>query len=131
MRHLPIFSLRYMLSVILLTVGLQIQGMTLVSPTLSEEQPQTHRATERFLRGDLNNDGYRTVVDVMIIVDYILGDVHEDFDFDKANMNADDTISVVDAMILVDIILGSPYIDPENPNIPIDGGEGRDPGTGL
>ena len=131
MRHLPIFSLRILLSVILLTVGLQIQGMAVAFPTLSDEQPQADRTADRILRGDMNNDGIRTVVDVMIIVDYLLGDVPEDFDFDKADMNADDTISVVDAMMLVDIILGSTYIDPENPNIPIDGGEGRDPGTGL
>lgn len=131
MKHLPIFSLRLVLTVIMLTIGLQMQGMSMSPTVLSDEQPQTHRVANRILRGDMNNDGLRTVVDVMIIVDYIIGNLQEDFDFQQADMNIDNTISVVDAMILVDIILGTPYIDPENPDIPIDDGEGRDPGTGL
>ena len=57
-----------------------------------------------FDKGDVNKDNNLSVVDVMMIVNYIL-DTNGTIDECLADINGDGDISVVDAMALVDIIL--------------------------
>ena len=60
------------------------------------------------LVGDVNRDGDISVVDVMAIVNIILGDDDKEpylYDHDVADMTGDDEISVTDAMNLVNVIL--------------------------
>ena len=67
-------------------------------------------------RGDVNGDGRRNVSDIMLIVNYILGQTSEDFNTVLADLNNDGNVNVSDIMILVNIILGMPYDDPDNPS---------------
>ncbi len=58
--------------------------------------------------GDVNRDGNISVVDVMAIVNIILGDDDKEpylYDHDVADMTGDDEITVTDAMNLVNVIL--------------------------
>lgn len=82
-------------------------------------------------RGDVNGDGRRNVSDIMLIVNYILGQTNEDFNTVLADLNNDGNVNVSDIMILVNIILGMPYDDPDNPSLPTDDPQGGDPGGGV
>ncbi len=82
-------------------------------------------------RGDVNGDGRRNVSDIMLIVNYILGQANEDFNTVLADLNNDGNVNVSDIMILVNIILGMPYDDPDNPSLPTDDPQGGDPGGGV
>ncbi len=82
-------------------------------------------------RGDVNGDGRRNVSDIMLIVNYILGQTSEDFNTVLADLNNDGNVNVSDIMILVNIILGMPYDDPDNPSLPTDDPQGGDPGGGV
>ena len=57
--------------------------------------------------GDVNGDGYIDVVDIMGIVNYILGESHSSFEANAADVNGDGYIDVVDIMGLVNKILGN------------------------
>lgn len=83
--------------------------------------------------GDVNGDGAITVADVMLMVNYILGNdlSHKSFSAYAADPNRDERVNVSDVMIVVNIILGKPWNDPDNPSLHIDDGEGGDPGDGL
>lgn len=82
------------------------------------------------LRGDLNGDGSRTVLDVTMLVNYILTN-QGDFELWAGDLDNNGAITVSDVTILVNIILGAAYNDPDNPALPLDGLEGEDPGNGL
>lgn len=88
------------------------------------------RAATAFLRGDVNGDGVRSVMDVTLLTNYIMSG-HGDFDIALGDMDGSGTISVSDISILVDIILGANYDDPDNPRFPLDDIGGADPGTGV
>ncbi|MBR7171749.1 MAG: leucine-rich repeat protein, partial [Prevotella sp.] len=57
--------------------------------------------------GDVNGDGYIDVVDIMGIVNHILGGSHSSFEANAADVNGDGYIDVVDIMGLVNKILGN------------------------
>ena len=99
-----------------------------VSTPIPEGKPL--RATTAFLRGDVNGDGVRSVMDVSLLADYIMSG-HGDFDIALGDMDGSGTISVSDISILVDIILGASYNDPDNPRFPLDDIGEADPATGL
>ena len=82
-------------------------------------------------RGDINGDGKRNVSDIMLIVNYILGNAGDDFNTVLGDLNDDGTVNVSDIMVLVNIILGAPYDDPDNPSLPTDDPGGGDPGGGV
>ena len=84
----------------------------------------------RQLRGDVNGDGERTIVDVTILVNYILTN-QADFELRIGDLDGDNSITIIDITIMVNIILGADYDDPDNPDLDLDGPEGGDPGTGL
>lgn len=99
-----------------------------VSTPIPEGKPL--RAATAFLRGDVNGDGVRSVMDVSLLADYIMSG-HGDFDIALGDMDGSGTISVSDISILVDIILGASYNDPDNPRFPLDDIGEADPATGL
>jgi len=76
------------------------------------------------LKGDADNDGKVDVVDVMLIVNVILGKQPDVFFKELADMNADGIIDVTDAMAIIQVILG---IDATPDN---GGGNGADTGNG-
>ena len=56
--------------------------------------------------GDLiGDDGYVNIVDVVEIVNYILGRPSADFDVTAANLNGDQEVTVADAVTVLDMIL--------------------------
>ncbi|MBR6180224.1 MAG: dockerin type I repeat-containing protein [Prevotella sp.] len=99
-------------------------------PFSYDDENEARLMPERQLRGDVNGDGDRTIVDVTMIVNYILS--HEaEFELWIGDLDGDNAITIVDVTIMVNIILGADYNDPDNPDLPLDGLEGGDPGTGL
>ena len=58
------------------------------------------------LLGDVNGDGFITVIDVTTLVDYIMGVSNDYFVFENADINGDGSITVTDVTALVDAILG-------------------------
>lgn len=59
----------------------------------------------RGLLGDVNNDGEINVTDVMMTVNYIIGNDPKEFHPELADLNDDGEINIVDAMMIVNIIL--------------------------
>ena len=58
------------------------------------------------VRGDVNADGDVNLVDLMMIVDHLLGISNADFHFNNADLDCNGEVSLVDLMIEVDILLG-------------------------
>ena len=99
-----------------------------VATPISDGKPL--RAATSFLKGDVNGDGVRSVMDVSLLADYIMSG-HGDFDTTLGDMDGSGTISVSDITILVDIILGASYDDPDNPRFPLDDIGEADPANGV
>ena len=60
------------------------------------------------LTGDVNNDGFVNVTDIVSIVNYVMSDVlPTDADLLAIDFNADNIINVIDIVALVNIILGT------------------------
>ena len=59
----------------------------------------------KILIGDANGDGYVTVADVMLTVDYVFSSNVEGFHFENADINSDGKIGVTDVMGIVDIVV--------------------------
>lgn len=60
---------------------------------------------EDVLLGDVNGNGHIDVTDVVMEVNYILGEEPESFVFKNADMNGDKTINISDVMEIINIIL--------------------------
>ncbi|MBQ2215540.1 MAG: CotH kinase family protein, partial [Prevotella sp.] len=60
---------------------------------------------EDVLLGDVNGSGHIDVTDVVMEVNYILGEEPESFVFKNADMNGDKTINISDVMEIINIIL--------------------------
>ncbi len=58
-----------------------------------------------YAMGDVNNDGTTSVNDVMGIVDYVLGNTSEDFNWAYADVNHDGEVNIADIMTVVDMVL--------------------------
>lgn len=63
------------------------------------------------LLGDANGDGDVSLIDVIVTVDYLLGQNPEVFYFYNADVNEDNTISLIDILGIVDIILSQVTYD--------------------
>ena len=60
------------------------------------------------LTGDVNNDGFVNVTDIVLIVNYVMSDaLPTDADLLAMDFIADGIINVVDIVALVNIILGT------------------------
>ena len=119
------------LMILLFPVSMEAQSQTdhRLQAT-SQPYPSSKHASTRILRGDVNFDGERSLIDIMLLVDYILNE-KPTFELKYGDLDDDGEISLIDITILVDIILGGTYIDPEDPSFPIGGSEGGDPSGGL
>ena len=61
---------------------------------------------EAGLQGDINNDNNVNIIDVVILVDFILGyQSLNDNQIEQANMNNDGTVNIIDVVMLVESIL--------------------------
>lgn len=56
-------------------------------------------------KGDANGDGRVTITDAVCVVNKILGNAGEHFDFEMADVNKDNAITIADAVGIVNIIL--------------------------
>ncbi len=74
------------------------------------------------IKGDINGDKAVSVVDVMIVVGYIIGNVTE-IVFSQADINGDGSIDVTDVMSIVWMILHSAESDYDNFRVFVDGEE--------
>ena len=57
--------------------------------------------------GDVNEDGWVNVTDVMSVVQHVLGNTPSPFNKNAADTNADGDINVTDVMCIVNIVLGT------------------------
>lgn len=74
------------------------------APALSAFMLKT--GDESTLKGDVNHDGFVTVVDVMLIVNYILNGA-KDFDTVAGDFNGDGMVNVTDVMSVVSAVLNN------------------------
>ena len=58
------------------------------------------------MAGDINNDDAVNVLDIVSVVNYILGDTLEECQLQAADMNGDSEINVLDIVSIVNVILG-------------------------
>lgn len=63
-----------------------------------------------FLCADVNEDGFINVLDIITLVNYIMGGSPGPFNMEAADINADDTINILDVISLVNIIMQAPGI---------------------
>lgn len=60
-----------------------------------------------YLLGDANNDGEISVLDAMMVAQYIVGDIDETMiNANAADVNGDEEMSVLDAMLIAQFIVG-------------------------
>ena len=57
--------------------------------------------------GDVNHDGIVNITDVVMCVDFVLGDYTNSFFEDRADMNGDGIVNITDVVIMVDTVLGA------------------------
>ena len=59
----------------------------------------------QFPLGDVNHDGYITVVDASLTVDYVMGNNPPVFFIENADMNSDGSVSITDVSKIVDMVM--------------------------
>ncbi len=75
------------------------------------------RDGDRNMVGDCNGDGSVDILDVVEIINYILGTPNQDFIFENCDMDGDGLINVIDVIQLVNLIL-NPTDNNELPSEP-------------
>ncbi len=63
---------------------------------------------DNFLCGDVNEDGFVNVLDIISMVNYIMGGNPSPFNLNAADINADNGINVLDVIAIVNIIMQVP-----------------------
>ena len=61
----------------------------------------------KFPLGDVNHDGFITVVDATLVTAYVLGNNPPNFFLENADMNNDNSVTVTDVSKIVSIVLGN------------------------
>ena len=60
------------------------------------------------ISGDVNEDEIVNIVDILLVVNYIMGNIDfTETEFQAANYNGDDVINILDIMMIVNYILGN------------------------
>ena len=80
--------------------------------------------------GDANGDGNVTITDAVAIVNYILGNKSDNFNFDAADVNKDGAITITDAVGVVNIILSNGSAG-SAPKIELEGTPDEEPGVTI
>lgn len=68
----------------------------------------TNPATEVYIKlndCDVNHDGSVTIADALCIVNYVLGNIPDNFDWNRYELNGDHNITIADAVVVVEMIL--------------------------
>ena len=78
-----------------------------VTDNMGQTSAVASHAVKIFLKGDANSDGSVTIIDAVSVVNNILGNPVENFDFEAADVNEDKAITITDAVGVVNIIVGS------------------------
>ena len=84
----------------------QVKKMGNFSYIFAEEG--TNPATEVSIRlkdCDVNHDGSVTIADALCIVNHVLGNTPNDFDWNRYELNGDHIITIADAVVVVEMIL--------------------------
>ena len=68
------------------------------------------------IKGDVNADGTISLLDIMTVIDHILGNEPEDFVLEAADLNNDEDIGLADIMMIIDIILNGGVTGPSTDN---------------
>ena len=77
--------------------------------------PNCILAEIEFIAGDLNDDGFINVIDIVQLVNYVLNiNVPEPHQYEAADLNNDDVLNVVDIVQLVNLILDSTLLKSES-----------------
>ena len=72
----------------------------------SDDEEENPSANTQTIRGDVNHDGYVTMADANMVVNYFLAtDKPEDFDIETADVNNDGSITMADANMIVNMFL--------------------------
>ena len=72
--------------------------------------------------GDINNDTTINILDVVLIVNFIIGSTNpSNQEFYAADVNQDSLLNILDVVLLVNMILGSEDIDYSSADINSDG----------
>lgn len=58
-------------------------------------------------KGDVNNDGKVTIIDLTVLIDYLLGDDVSQINLDNADVNDSQGITIADATVLIDLLLSN------------------------
>ncbi len=61
--------------------------------------------TAEGIKGDVNDDGYVTIADVTVLIDYLLGSSVLHFNSDNADVNGNGEITIADVTALIDMLL--------------------------
>lgn len=84
-----------------------VNGSESYQLSLADLSKMYFTADGSFPIGDVNNDGIISVVDVMLIVNDILGQEQEDYFPERADLDRDGLISITDVTALVSLILAN------------------------
>lgn len=84
-----------------------VNGSESYQLSLADLSKMYFTADSSFPIGDVNNDGIISVVDVMLIVNDILGQEQEGYFPERADLDRDGLISITDVTALVSLILAN------------------------
>ena len=74
----------------------------------SEPHTETIQLGSNIMPGDINSDSMLNVLDIVLVVNFILGsDTPSATEFSAADLNRDGTLNILDVVILTNLILGA------------------------
>ena len=75
-----------------------------------ESEPHTEMVQlgSNIMPGDINNDSILNILDIVLVVNFVLGDATPNAsEFSAADLNGDGTLNILDVVILTNLILGA------------------------
>ena len=74
----------------------------------SEPHAETVQLGSNIMPGDINNDSILNILDIVLVVNFVLGDATPNAsEFSAADLNGDGTLNILDVVILTNLILGA------------------------
>ncbi len=109
-----------LIALMIAVLSLSANIASVADPSFSEPSPSAECVAyapdlpglpeDDILYGDANDDGVTNVLDIITIVNYILGANPDPFNFEAADVNNDGVINVLDLIFDINIILETPAI---------------------